>query len=108
MPSHHPVRRSGSLLATIKGNSISGEAAAIQEEAFLARMRRSTERDLGLLELGDVEALTVRGVAAAGHMAGYAVAEIEANPFAAHGVSRVLEAGNTGLERVLRSYIDRS
>jgi hypothetical protein len=105
---NHPVRRSSGLLAAIKGGDpASAEIAAIQQEAFMARMRRSAERDLGLLELGDIEALTMRGIAAAGNTAAQAAAEVEVNPLAASGVGRLLATGNMGLDRALRQYVDR-
>jgi hypothetical protein len=105
-PTHLPARRSSGVLAAIKGDPTSAEAAAIQRAAFLDRMQRSTERDLGLLEISDVEALMVRGIAAAGNTASCAAAEVATNPLAASGVSRILATGNMGLDRVLRGYID--
>jgi hypothetical protein len=109
MSNQLPVRRNAGWLATLKGGDQTHKAAAaIQQDAFLARSRRSAERDLALLELGDVEALAVRGIAGAGNVAGYAAAEVEHNPLAAAGVSRVLTTTNAGLDRVLRGYIDRS
>jgi len=102
-----PARRNSGLLAALKGGDPVSEAAtAIQHEAFLARTRRAAERDLALLELGDVEALAIRGIAGAGNVAGYAAAEVERNPIATDGVSRLLATGNLGLDRVLRHYVD--
>jgi hypothetical protein len=101
-----PVVQSSGLLAALKGDSTTTQAAAIQKAAFLERSRRAAERDLALLEMGDVEGLTMRGIAAAGNTAAQAVAEIEANPYATTGVGRLLNTGNAGLDRVLRRYID--
>jgi hypothetical protein len=100
------VRQSPGLLAAFKGDQTATEAAAIQKAAFLARVERSAERDLGLLEMGDTEALMMRGIAAAGNAAGQAVAEIEANPCAAAGVGRLLNTGNIGLDQILRRYTE--
>ncbi len=101
-----PVQHSSGLLAALKGDPTTEHAAAIQKAAFLERSRRAAERDLALLEMGDVEALTTRGIAAAGNTAAQAVAEIEANPYAASGVARLLDTGNSGLDRVFRRYLD--
>jgi hypothetical protein len=100
------VRHSSGRLAALQGNQTAKQVAAIQEAAFIERSRRSTERDLGLLEMADVEILTARGIAAASNIAGQAVAEIAANPVAADGVARLLNTGNGGLDRVLRRYLD--
>jgi hypothetical protein len=104
--SNLPVPRSSSLLAALKGDHTDTEAVAVQKAAFLERTRRSAQRDLGLLEMGDVEALMTRGIVAAGNAAGQAVAEIEANPYSAAGVGRLLDTGNDGLDRALRRYLD--
>jgi hypothetical protein len=101
-----PAPRPSGLLSAFKGDQTATEAATIQKDAFLARTRRSAERDLGLLEMGDVEALAMRGIAAAGNTAAQAVAEIEANPCATDGVGRILKTANAGLDRVLRQYIE--
>jgi hypothetical protein len=107
MPSRNlPVRHSSGLLAALQGKQTAKQVAAIQEAAFIERSRRSAERDLGLLEMADVEILTARGIAAAANIAGQAVAEIAANPVAADGVARLLNTGNSGLDRVLRRYLD--
>jgi hypothetical protein len=107
MPSRNlTVRQPSGLLAALKGDPTTEHAAAIQKAAFLERTRRAAERDLGLLEMGDVEALTMRGIMAAGNTAAQAVAEIEANPYAASGVGRLLNTGDIGLDRVLRRYLD--
>lgn len=98
------IRRGSGLLAAIKGDPTATEAAAIQKAAFLARVTRSAERDLSLLEMGDVEALMMRGIGAAGNAASQAVAEVEANPHAALGVGRLLNTGNIGLDQILRRY----
>lgn len=109
MPNRNlPAHRPSGLLAVLQGNQTAKQVAAIQQAAFLDRVRRSTERDLGLLEMGDVEALTMRGVAAAGNMGAQARAEIEANPCAASGVERLLNTGNGGLNRALRRYLDEA
>jgi hypothetical protein len=100
------VHQPSGLLAAIKGDQTTEQVAAIQKAAFIERSRRSMERDLGLLEMGDVEALTIRGIAAAGNTAAQAVAEIEANPHAAEGVERMLRTGNSGLNRAFRRYLD--
>lgn len=107
MPSRNlPVQQSSGLLAALKGDQTAEQAAAIQKAAFLDRSRRSAERDLGLLEMGDVEALAMRGIVAAGNTAAQAVAEIDANPSSASGVGRVLNTANSGLDRALRRYLD--
>lgn len=107
MPSpNHPVPRSPGLLAAFRGDQTTNEAAASQKAAFIERTRRSMQRDLGLLEMGDVEALMARGIVAAGNAAAQAVAEIEANPCAAEGVSRLLNTGNMGLDRAMRRYLE--
>lgn len=98
--------QSSSLLAALKGDQTATAAAAIQKKAFLERVRRSAERDLGLLEMADLEALGSRGIAAAGNLAGQAVAEIEASPCAASGVGRLLNTANIGLDRALHRYLD--
>ena len=103
---NHPAHRPSGLLSVLKGDQTATEAATIQKQAFLARTRRSAERDLGLLEMGDVEALAARGIAGAGNLAAQAVAEVEANPCAADGVGRLLKTADAGLDRVLRQYID--
>lgn len=109
MPSRNlPVHRSSGLLAALKGDPTTEHAAAIQKAAFMERTRRAAERDLALLEMGDVEALTMRGIAAAGNIAGQAVAEIEANPYAASGVRRLLDTGNGGLDRSFRHYLEEA
>jgi hypothetical protein len=102
------VRRSPGLLAAIKGDQTATEAAAIQQAAFIERTRRSAQRDLALLEMSDVEALGMRGIVGAGNVAGQAVAEIEANPYSAGGVSRLLNTTNAGLDRILRRYVDEA
>jgi hypothetical protein len=100
------VHQPSGLLSVLKGDQTATEAAALQKQAFLARTRRSAERDLGLLEMGDVEALAMRGIVVAGNTAAQAVAEIEANPCSTDGVGRILKTANAGLDRVLRQYID--
>jgi hypothetical protein len=100
------VRRSPGLLAAFQGNGTAKQVAAIQEAAFIERSRRSAERDLALLEVGDVEALAARGITAASNIADQAVSEIAANPFATDGVGRLLRTANGGLDRVLRRYLD--
>jgi len=107
MPSRSlQVHQPSGLLAALRGDQTTEQVAAIQKAAFIERSRRSTERDLALLEMGDVEALTMRGIAAAGNTAAQAVAEIEANPYAASGVERVLNTGNSGLNCAFRRYLD--
>jgi len=109
MSSQLPVRRSTGLFAALRGGDPISEAANhIQQGAFLARTRRSTERDLALLEVGDVEAVTARALAGAGNIASYAAVAVENNPLAESGVSAVLMTGNIGLQRALIGYIDRS
>jgi hypothetical protein len=106
MPHELTIHPSSGLMAAFKRDQTTTEAAAIQKAAFLERTRRSAERDLRLLELGDAEALVMRGIVAAGNTAAQAVAEIEANPCAADGVSRLLNTGNIGLDRILRRYVE--
>jgi hypothetical protein len=101
-----PMSQSSGLLAALKGDPTATEVAAVQKAAFLERSRRAAERDLALLEMGDVEALAMRGIAAAGNTAAQAVAEIEANPYVASGVGRILNTANSGLDRTLRRYLD--
>lgn len=101
-----PVHQSSGLLAALRGDQTAEQVAAIQKAAFVERSRRSAERDLALLEVGDVEALAMRGIIAAGNMADQATREIAANPFAADGVGRLLHTANGGLDRVLRRYLD--
>lgn len=113
MSSHNhrnlPVRQSsGGLLAAIKGDQTNNEVAAAQKAAFMERIRRSIDRDLGLLELGDVEALGSRGIVAARNTADQAVAAIEANAYSADGVSRLLNTTNQGLDRAMRRYLEGS
>jgi hypothetical protein len=100
------VPQSSGLLAAIRGDQTDKEVAAAQKAAFVERSRRALERDLGLLELGDLEALGRRGVVAAGNVAADAVAEIDANPCSAPGVGRVLNTMNIGLDSVLRRYLE--
>jgi hypothetical protein len=98
------VPQSSGLLAAIRGDQTNNEALAIQKAAFLKRLERSAERDLGLLEMTDLEALGSRGIVAARNTADQAVAAIQANPCSADGVSRLLNTTNEGLDRAMRRY----
>jgi hypothetical protein len=103
--SNLPISRPAGLLAVL-GDQTGRQAAAINRAAFIERTRRAAERDLALLEIGDVEALAARGIVAAGNTAGHAMAEMEANPYAAEGVTRLLKTTNGGLDQVLRRFIE--
>ncbi len=99
-------RRPSGFLAALQGNSTAKEVATIQERAFVERAHVAARRDLALLRMADVSALTRVGIDEAADVTDRMVAAVERNPYAAKAVARIAETGVRGLDRELSRFID--